>query len=260
MKARFLSHFHALVSPLVLASGMAVTTGLQAQSIAVPNASFESPSGASWPSGVNPFLDQWQKNAEPAFFGMISGGLPWYGTAGAFVGTAPNSPNPYANLHGTQAGYILAFPQVALFQDYSVSPGFNATYEIGKSYNLTLGVYGSALLAPGSTLQLSLYYRDDLNNKISLGATTITYNAATFPVVTGPSLIDYSVNLPAVQAGYAWAGKHIGIQIESTIPMELTSGRNWDFDNVRLTAVPEPTSLALLGCGGLMLMRLRRRN
>lgn len=260
MKVRRSFPWPLSVSHLVLAVCLTGSTALQAQSIAVPNYSFESQSAVGWPFGTNPFLDAWQKNAEPAFFGMISGGLPWYGTAGAFIGTAPNSPNPYANLDGTQAGYILAFPQVALFQDYSISPAFDATFEIGKSYNLTLGVYGSSLLAPGSTLQLSLYYRDDLNNKISLGATTITYTAATFPVVTGPSLIDYSVNLPTVQAGDAWAGKHIGIQIESTTPMELTSGRNWDFDNVRLTAVPEPASLGLLGLGGLMLVRLRRRN
>ena len=50
----------------------------------------------------------------------------------------------------------------------------------------------------------------------------------------------------AQQAGDAWAGKHIGIQLESTIPIEMTSFANWDFDNVRLTAVPEPTWLVTL--------------
>jgi hypothetical protein len=237
---------------------------MPAQALSVPNHSFESQSGVGWPFGTNPNLDAWQKHAEPVFFGMISGGLPWYATAGAFIGTAPNSPNPYANMLGTQAGYILSFPQVALFQDYSVTPGFDAIFEIGKSYNLTVGVYGHHLLAPGSTLQLSLYYRDNLDNKVTVGATTITFSDANFPLVTGPgtNLIDFSVNLPAVQAGDAWAGQHIGIQLESTIPIELTSGRNWDFDNVRLTAVPEPATLSLLalGLGGRTLARARRRS
>jgi hypothetical protein len=243
---------------------VAAADSLPAQALAVPNHSFESQSGVGWPFGTNPNLDAWQKHAEPAYFGPAFGGMgiPWFGTAGAFVGTAPNNPNPYGNMLGTQAGYILAFPQVALFQDYSVTPGFDATFEIGKSYNLTVGVYGHPLLTPGSTLQLSLYYRDTLNNKVTIDATTITFSAATFPVVVGPNLIDYSVNLPTVQAGDAWAGQHIGIQLESTIPIEMTSGRNWDFDNVRLTAVPEPATLSLLalGLGGRILARARRRS
>ena len=256
---------HLLSAALGLVCILSTSGILQAQPIFVPNHSFESQSAEGYPFGANPSVDSWQKIAEPGYYTPVFGNSvpPWYATAGAFVGTAPNSPNPYANLLGTQAGYILAFPQVTLFQDYDSSPthDFDATFEVGKSFSLTIGLFGKNLLATGSTFELSLYYRDNLNNKVTVGATTATYNAANFPVTPILNLIDYSVNIPTVQAGDAWAGKHIGIQLESTVPLELTSGRNWDFDNVRLTAVPEPSAIAMLtlGFGGL-LMRARSRH
>lgn len=252
------------VSALSLAAG---TTTLQAQPISVPNYSFESQSASGFPFDTNPNLDAWQKIAEPAFYTPAFGsyGIPWSGTSGGFVNVSVYNPNPYANVTGAQAGYILMVPQVTLFQDYSTSPthDFNAIFEIGKAYNMTIGVYAKSSFGPiptGSTLELSLYYRDNLDNKVKVGSTVVSYSPAAFPTVANPNLIDYQVNISAVQAGDAWAGKHIGIQLESTIPIELTSFANWDFDNVRLTAVPEPTSLALLGLGlgGLALVRSRR--
>ena len=259
------SQSHVLFALALGLTGIVSTSGiLQAQPIFVPNHSFESQSAEGYPFGANPSVDSWQKIAEPGYYTPVFGSSvpPWYATAGVFVGTSPNSPNPYANLLGTQAGYILAFPQVTLFQDYDSSPthDFDATFEVGKSFNLTIGLFGKNLLAPGSTFQLSLYYRDSLNNKVTVGSTTATYNEANFPVTPILNLIDYSVNIPTVQPGDAWAGQHIGIKLESTVPLELTSGRNWDFDNVRLTAVPEPSAITLLvlGFGGL-LMRSRRQ-
>jgi len=221
---------------------------LYAQSIAVPNFSFESQTAPNSFPYVNVFVDSWQKNAEPSFYAPTFGsfGIPWIGTAGVFLDV-----NPYANHLGNQVGYILAAPQVALFQDYSTSPthDFNATFEVGKAYNLTLGLFGKSSLTPGSTLQVSLYYRDGSDNRVVVGSTTATYSAAAFPVTPSLSLIDYQVNIPQVQAGDAWAGQHIGIQIESTVPIEQTSFGNWDFDNVRLSIIPEPTSASLLGVG-----------
>ncbi len=255
------ARFHPLITIAAgLATLLAWTGNLQAQPINVPNGSFESQSAVGYPFGANPNVDSWQKIAEPAYFTPAFGGfgIPWFGTAGVFIDT-----NPYGNRLGTQAGYLLAFPQVTLFQDYNSSPthDFNATFETGKAYNLTIGLFGKANIIPGSTLELSLYYRDNLDNKVTVGSTIVTYSSTAFPITPNLNLIDYQVNVPTVQAGDAWAGKHIGIQLESTIPIALTSGGNWDFDNVRLTAVPEPAAMALLGFGfgGLLLAYSRRR-
>lgn len=244
----------------VLAGALAAgVLPVQAQPITVPNSSFESPAAPSSYPYVNIAIDSWQKNPEPAFYTPAFGGygIPWVGTAGVFLDV-----NPYLNHDGSQAGYLLAVPQVALFQDYnsSATHDFNATFEVGKAYNLTIGIFGKSSLTAGSTLELSLYYRDGSDNRVTVGSTLVSYSAAAFPA-TPLNFIDYVVNVPTVQAGDAWAGQHIGIQLASTIPIELTSFGNWDFDKVRLTAVPEPGSLSLLlvGLGGVLLARGRFR-
>jgi len=239
-------HFRAAAGVLCVAAA-----AVQAQPIAVPNRSFESQTAPSVYPFVNLNVDSWQKNPEPAFYqAFASYGVPWEGTAGVFLDV-----NPYANKLGNQVGYLLAVPQVALFQDHTT--GFDATFEPGKAYNLTVGVFGKSSIAPGSTLEISLYYRDGSNNKVTVGSTAVTYSAAAFPATSPLSLVDYSVNVPLVQASDAWAGQQIGIQVQSSIPIEMTSFGNWDFDNVRLTAVPEPATGGILGLGiaGLALVR-----
>jgi hypothetical protein len=244
----------------IAAVALTAALPLQAQPISVPNFSFESPTAPNTYPYVSTTVASWQKNAEPAFYGPAFGGsgITWNQTAGVFLDV-----NPYANHDGSQVGYILSVPQVALFQDYTTSPthDFNATFDVGKSYNMTVGVFAKSGMAPGATLDLSLYYLDGANNKVTVDSTTITYSSAAFPTTTPLNLIDYSVNVPTVQAGDAWASQHIGIEIESTISIDQTTFVNWDFDNVRLTAAPEPASLGLaaLGFAGLLVGRARSR-
>ena len=73
-------------------------------------------------------------------------------------------------------------------------------------------------------------------------------------------LTDYSLTIPAVGAGDLWAGQNIGIAL--TEPNTADGSFSfWDIDNVRLQAIPEPGSMALLltaGVGMLVLGRRRR--
>jgi hypothetical protein len=125
---------------------------------------------------------------------------------------------------------------------------------------MTVGVFGKPSVAPGSTLQLSLYYLDNLNNMVTVGSTTVTYDPNVFVVPTnGPlNLIDFTVNVPIVQASDAWAGQHIGIELLSTTPLQQSSGGNWDIDNVRLTETPEP-AMGTLGLLGMAIVGMRKR-
>lgn len=245
---------------------LTVGVSLCAQSITVPNGSFELQSGVGQQQGVNLNIDSWQRPAKPAYFDAVemNFGIFWIQTAGVFL-----HGNSYGNAVGDQAAYMFSFPEVGLFQDYdtvdwndaSPTHDFNATYEVGKSFNLTLGVFGkgfSGNMTEGSLLELSLYYRDGTDSMVPVGSTVITYSAAQFANVPPLNLIDFSVNVPTVQPGDAWANQNIGIQIKSLFG---TGDGYWDMDNLRLTAVPEPATLSLLalGLGGWLWMRRNAR-
>ena len=239
----------------ILAVSAAGLSRAHAGSISIPNSSFESPS--TLPVGVSTSIDSWQKAPQPAYFDPATFGFTWDQTAGIFYDT-----NPYANRDGTQCAYMLSFPGVSLFQDASTTPAFNATFQVGQSYTLTFGTFGKQLDSNNS-LQLSLYYRDGGNNIVTIGTpTTITYNPANFPVTPPLNLADFSVSIPTVQAGDAWAGKNIGIMVQ--VASSDFSGGYWDMDNFRLTTVPEPGVASLVGLGLLGLaargIRTGRRN
>jgi hypothetical protein len=252
----------------IIMSALTLTTtvSLHAQSIAVPNSSFELQSGVGQQQGVNLNIDSWQRPAKPAYFDAVeeNSGIFWIQTAGVFL-----HGGSYGNAVGDQAAYMFSFPDVGLFQDYNTTDwndatpthDFNATYEVGKSYNLTLAVFGkgfSGNMTEGSMLELSLYYRDGTDSMVPVQSTVITYSAAQFPNEAPLNLMDFSVSVPTVQPGDEWANQNIGIQIKSLFG---TGDGYWDMDNLRLTAVPEPGTLSLLalGLGGWFCLRRKPR-
>jgi hypothetical protein len=250
---------------LCLAGLLTISNTLPAQPIYVPNHSFDSPSAPMVDPYVTTQIGSWQKPAKPAYFDFVEANylIFWEQTAGIFFG-----PGVYGNMDGFQAAYIMAWPEAGIFQDYDTmdyndpvpSHEFDATFEIGKSYTLSVGVYGKGFggfdMTTGSQLGLSLYYRDGANLVTVGSPTIITYDPGLFPN-GGANLLDYSVVIPTVAAGDAWAGKNIGIKIESVYGV---GDGYWDIDNVRLTAVPEPSALALAALGGLLAMRWRKQS
>lgn len=261
MKMAKLKNSFAPVRWLAITLGAVVLTvgvGLRAQSITVPNGSFES-QVAGPPFFVDTRIDSWQKAPKPGYFDEQAFGLTWDQTAGAFLDS-----NPYVNRDGNQAVYMLSFSQVALFQDYNTvdwndvvpTHAFNALYEPGKSYQLTVGVFGKQM-TEGATLNLSLYYRDSGNSMAPVGSTTVVFAATNFPITAPLNLLQYQVTVPEVQLENPWANQYIGIKLESTFG---AGNGYWDVDHVRLVAVPEPSSLSLLGAGlGSAWLMMRRR-
>ncbi|MCX6905070.1 MAG: hypothetical protein NTW03_16640 [Verrucomicrobia bacterium] len=223
----------------------ALTGPLQAGTVYVPNGSFESQVAPPMYPYVTTLIDSWQKAPKPVWFDEAAFGLYWDQTAGLFQNTPPGYPNHIDNLDGNQGLYLLVFPQVALFQDNNsidwnhTTPthAFDAQFEVGKSYQLTIGaIGGGGGMTNGVTLELSLYYRDAASNKVVVASTSITNTSAIFSNMT--HFIDFQVRVPAVKASDAWAGKNIGVQLLSTASPELAGGY-WDLDNVRLTQTIE---------------------
>jgi hypothetical protein len=212
------------------------------EEIAVPNFSFESPA-----TEVGPAIDAWQKALQPPGFNTNVFGA-WANLAGQFFNPPAPDENHIENAQGNQLGYLFAYPQTRLFQDDNAANGtnvLNATFEPGKSYRLMLALTSSKVqpLQQGSTLLLSLYYKDASGNNVTVASTNVTYDTNVFASIT--RLLDFNVDVPNVQSTDAWAGRNIGIAIESTVLPSLIGGV-WDLDNVRLsestpTALSNPT-------------------
>ena len=218
---------------------LALTAGdLVAGTIPIPNGSFEVPETVF----ADPANDFWQESPKPGWYNETNNG-PWEYLAGVFL----NQPPAFIdNMDGNQGAFLFALPGVALFQDYDSVYGtntiaqhdFNAKFEAGKSYQLTVGVIGGGGgMSNGVTMELSLYYRDAQSNRVTVAATTITNSPTVFSNNT--HLLDFSAQLPVVKPDDAWADQHIGVQMLSTVGFDATGGY-WDLDNVRLTTVQSP--------------------
>jgi hypothetical protein len=204
-----------------LASGPAI---LKAQSVPVPNGSFESPQT----DFADPRIDVWQKAPKPVWYDE-SGGFLWDQLAGLFQNQAPTNSAYIDNADGKQGLYLFAVPQVAVSQD------LDTKFEVGKAYDFTIGVIGGGgNMALDTSMQAALYYRDAASNVVIVASTNITYAPALFPNTT--HYVDQSVYAPTVAAGAPWAGRNVGILLQSTVRPELAGGGYWDLDNVRLGA------------------------
>ncbi len=209
----------------------------QAGSLYVPNYSFES----QVTQFADPRIDSWQKPPQPGTFDTNVFGA-WDNLAGVFANAPSTNADYIDNADGSQLAFLFAYPQMGFFQDYNSTDwtgnppthAFNAKYEAGKSYHLTVGLTTSSEepLTQGSTLMMSLYYRDISSNIVVVASTIVTYDTNVFTNAT--HLLDFSVDVPPVQTSNAWAGQNIGILFESIVQPQLIGGV-WDLDNVRLT-------------------------
>jgi hypothetical protein len=230
------------LTAIVVVTALTVLSWIQkveADTLAIPNGSFESPEAPR----VTPYaftnIAEWQKSDQPIWYDPSqNNGALWTDLAGQFF----NVPFPgqfIDNCDGAQGAFIFGVPEVALFQDYdSISESntthtFDAKFKTGARYDLTVGLIGGGFgMKPGVTLELSLYYRDASSNKVKVASTNVAHSAELFP--TNTHFVDFQVHVPTVKATDSWAEQHIGIQLLSTTSFELAGGY-WDVDNVRLT-------------------------
>ena len=223
--------------------GVAILPGtLLAQSIEVPNGSFESPKPPlGYPVALE--IDNWQKAPSP----QPDDGS-WNNFAGAFPNPPASRSDHIDNVTGNQAAYLLSIPGVGLSQTLT------ATFEVGNSYALSIDALGGGGISEGSILQFGLFYLDNANSLSPIAVKPITYAASAFPNPT--HLYSFEALSALVAATDPWAGKQIGIGLLNTFG---TGAGYWDVDNVRLTIVPEPSSLALaaLGIGTCLVFRTR---
>jgi len=240
--------------------GLAVgTRALCADTIPIPNGSFESPVTAF----VNINIDAWQKAPKPDWYAEDDVFL-WTQLTGLFLNTPPASADHIDNCDGQQAIWLFAVPEVALFQDYDSTDwlhttplhAFDARFELGKSYTLTVGLIGGGgNMVEGASVELSLYYRDGASNQVVVAATNVTHSTTLFPTTT--RLLDFQAQLPTVQAGDPWAGQHIGVRLRSSIVDTNLVGGYWDVDDVRLTSTLVPVLQAAAWTNGHFQFQLR---
>jgi len=234
-----------------LAAFLTVTACLcsvDAASVAVPNASFESPatpgSFAELPADGSGVFAAWEKfGGFTASYDMATfGGLP-------------------ANADGSQAltlngGFAMAFQELA---DYSASGSADQYWRAGFTYVMTVGVglRGDNPPAENSMLELRFFYRTaDQATANVLGASLITLGLDPVNATTGGGLLtDYTVT-HTVETGAPEEGFPVGLWL-----FAHDGNGDWALDKVRLdaTAVPEPAGslLGLLAAAALLVRRRR---
>lgn len=186
----------------------------EAGSIPIANPSFEGP--VVDPNGfpVLPYTERWTE-LDVDTLGSTN--------TGVFANTPEGSPDRVANADGSQLAFLGSEQGNALEQDLA------AVYRAGCDYRLTVAVGVSGLFPPAAeepvdTLELVLYYRD-ANEPVDIARRTVPAGG-----LSATLLKDFSVYLPPVNSGAAWAGKPIGVAIRAVgMP-----GGFWDLDNVRL--------------------------
>jgi hypothetical protein len=190
-------------------------------SIPIENASFEAPVVDPNGFGALPQVDGWTEIDMDTLSST---------NTGVFANTQVGSPDHIVNAHGSQLAFLGSQTGNALEQDLA------ATYKIGCDYRLTLAVGVSSRFPPSSaepvdTLELVLFYRD-ANEPVD-----IVRQAVEATGLSGTQLTDFSLYLPTVQAGDAWAGMAIGVALRAAgMP-----GGFWDLDHVRLAeSLPGP--------------------
>lgn len=232
-----------LGSLTAIAGSLALTGALQAATITVPNGDFE----ADYANRQNSSSSVGQVNGAPPSWtlsGTQGGTFSPLVTSSDGGATHPSSfwTSYDSGLHGN----LIAFTQGVS----TLSQTLTDTYQTGQTYTLTVLV-GDSYESP-SPVSDPTSNPDGLAYAIQLlaGSTVVAEtNSTSFPAANTHLSVDVTFDV-------ADNASVIGQPI--TIAIKGYTGGSATFDNVSLSAVPEPASLSLLGLGALGLLRRRR--
>ena len=216
---------HVIHLSVLVIAGLWAAVPVRSASIPIENASFESPviDLSDNPYGAVPDVNGWTEIDNAPLGDSVN--------TGVFVNTEPNSFDHIVNADGNQLAFLGSQAGNALEQD------LEAVYKAGCDYRLTVAVCVSNRAPASDPLDVVLYYRDvnDLNNPVDIATKTVEPTG-----LSSTLLQDFSVWLPTVNSGDAWAGKTIGVAIRASGAPDIAGGF-WDLDNVRLAeSLPGP--------------------
>jgi hypothetical protein len=234
---------------LGIAALFAAVGAAHADSILVPNGSFETPVFTA-----PPYLDL---SANP------NGMAPWVCWQGYILNLPIYSGNTAAD--GNQAVYVWTGDPDPGNRPYFFQ-SLETNFEAGQDYTLTLAASmwappgGSAGVAtPGQTLEMSLGYWEE-GQTGATGPTLVAQRLIAYDEINA-TWQDYSVSTGAISGDDPAVGQPIVIFVSQGNAPYVT-GPQYQFDNVRCdVVVPEPGTVALLVSGlvGLIAYAWRKR-
>jgi len=227
---------------LILAASLALPAAVSAATLVVTNPSFETPnivsgsfsgnmttgpSGWGWsvyntgPTNSNRFFGIWDSTGTPSFVAIP---------------------------HGQQVGVV--FLDDALSLEAGIQQTLGDTLQLTTEYTLTVGVGNFAPPGPWNFTGFPGY-----RVELMAGSTVLAMDNNT--LAPGEGIFQTSTVTFTTGASHPNAGQALAIRLVSL----NGPGVEVNFDNVTLNAeiVPEPTSLALLACGALLGLQVRRR-
>jgi len=179
------------------------------------------------------------------FFPLQVGGAgisPWFS-----LFTSNPTDGQFAALNGFDG---LEPGTIRIAQDIAISPGFTSAwlsfdYRAGWDMRDSIG-------APATAARLfDVTIENFGGGSVLLGQNILTAPPKTFIPDTG--------NLSTTLDLSGFSGQSIRISFDFFIPESVTGPAFFQLDNVSLNAVPEPTTLLLLGAGLVGLVGLRRK-